>query len=221
MRPLAHLARHIGLALRLRLGREHMLQELRVQQLVLDQLQDGILIIDAHLRIQHANAKAQALMARRDVLRLRDGCIHCRDPASHAELSRMTRTAPGTPNGGWFTVPQEGRRPLLIDVIALRISGETGTKPAFALRIRDPDRQHVPTALQLQRLLGLTLGESKAVLAIMQTPSQEAAAQRLGRGVTTLRTQLHHAYGKLGVHDPAGLARLLAAYGFAQPPQMR
>jgi DNA-binding CsgD family transcriptional regulator len=67
----------------------------------------------------------------------------------------------------------------------------------------------------LRRLLGLTLGEARAVLAISRAQSQDAAARDAGVARTTLRTQLHHAYQKLGLHDRSALLRLLTSYGFS------
>jgi DNA-binding CsgD family transcriptional regulator len=85
---------------------------------------------------------------------------------------------------------------------------------AVVVRIKDPDRDRSPTPALLRRLLGLTLGEARAVLAVSRTQSQEEAARQAGVARTTLRTQLHHAYEKLGLHERADLLRLFASYGF-------
>jgi DNA-binding CsgD family transcriptional regulator len=47
-----------------------------------------------------------------------------------------------------------------------------------------------------------------------RTQSQDEAAQHSGVARTTLRTQLHHAHQKLGLHDRSDLSRLLTSYGF-------
>jgi DNA-binding CsgD family transcriptional regulator len=198
------------------------LEHLRAQESVLDQLQDGVLVVDGGLRVQHANARARMMLQRADAIRSDDGCVCCVDADSQSELLRIVAGGPRNSAGGWLAVPQAGARPLLAEVIALgaRNGGGGSAAATFAIRIRNPARARVPTALHLQKLFGLTLGEAKAVLAIVQTPGQLAAAHRLGRSVATLRTHLHHAYAKMGVHDPADLARLLAAYGFVQSPEV-
>ena len=82
------------------------------------------------------------------------------------------------------------------------------------VRVKDPDGRRVPTPALLRELLGLTLGEARAVLVIASTESQDQAAERLGVAKTTLRTHLHHAYQKLGIHNRAELMRLFASYNF-------
>ncbi len=84
------------------------------------------------------------------------------------------------------------------------------------VRIEDPGHRRVPTPELLRKLLDVTLGEAKVMLAVARTDSQEEAAARLRVAKTTVRTQLHHVYQKLGIHNRAELLRLLATYGFCQ-----
>jgi len=218
---LAGLAGHLSRAIGLRLDRARLAEDLRARNLVLDDAPDGVLLLDAMLRVRHANLPAKVVLARRDGLDLRDGRLICRDTGVDNELRKTVRAMlnPGAPPAGCWVVVRRGedeRAALLLQVT--RVLGAdmaalvAGT--AVVVRIKDPDRDRSPTAALLQRLLGLTLGEARAVLAVAHTQSQDAAARRAGVARTTLRTQLHHAYEKLDLHDRADLLRLLASYGF-------
>lgn len=129
-------------------------------------------------------------------------CTQCRHLARHHRV------------GGWWR--GGGRKHLSFCTLGCAKHGCEGVAPGVAIvaRIKDPDRDRSPTSVLLRRLFGLTLGEAKAVLAVARTQSQKEAAREAGVARTTLRTQIHHAYEKLGLHDRADLLRLLAGYGF-------
>jgi DNA-binding CsgD family transcriptional regulator len=186
---------------------------------VLDELADGILLLDKGGRVRHANAAGQAALDRRDGLLLRDNRLVCRDLRANAELQRALTIAAAAgvaPSGGWVAVPRDDRRALLVQVTTCRGAQLPPLVPTALLmvRVKDPDGRRVPTPALLRELLGLTLGEARAVLVIAATESQDQAAERLGVAKTTLRTHLHHAYQKLGIHNRAELMRLFASYNF-------
>ena len=220
---LAGLAGHLSRAIGLRLDRARLVEDLHARNHILDDAPDGIVLLDSTLRVRHLNLPAQVVLARRDGLALRDGRLACRDPRDDSELRKTMRTvlaAGARAAGGWVVVRrwegEEHRAALLLQVTGVRGADMAVLVPGTAVvaRIKDPDRDRSPTPVLLQRLLGLTLGEARAVLAVSRTKDQEAAARRAGVARTTLRTQLHHAYVKLGLHDRADLLRLLASYGF-------
>ena len=82
------------------------------------------------------------------------------------------------------------------------------------VRIRDPERPRKPDPAILQRLFGLTPAEVAVVAEMLPPRSEDEAARRRGVAKATLRTQLHAAYGKLGVNGRDELVHLLASYGF-------
>ncbi|MBV9758749.1 MAG: hypothetical protein JO047_17025 [Alphaproteobacteria bacterium] len=161
------------------------------------------------------------MLARKDALVIRDGRLHCASPRHDADLRKAVSNASrGTAPASEIVIHRDERRPLLLRLIPSRgaqLAALFGGA-VLAVRIKDPDREASPPPAQLAQLFGLTPSEAKAVLATARASSQGEAARHLGRAKTTLRTHLHHAYQKLGVHDPAEMVRLLAAYGFAQSP---
>jgi DNA-binding CsgD family transcriptional regulator len=217
---LESVANHLSRAIGLRLERARLMEDLHARNHVMDDAPDGILLLDEMLRVRHVNLPAKAVLARRDGLALRDDRLVCRDPRDNNDLQRTLHAAltpDGPPADGWVVMRRgEERAALLLRVARVRGADMAALVPGTAVvaRIKDPDRDRSPTPALLRRLLGLTLGEARAVLAVSRTKDQKAAARSSGVARTTLRTQLHHAYEKLGLHDRADLLRLLASYGF-------
>jgi DNA-binding CsgD family transcriptional regulator len=216
---LAGLAAHLSRAISLRLDRMRLAADLEARGHVLDDVEDGMVLLDATLRVCHANLPAQAVLARGDGLLLRAGRLACRDTGDDAGLQRtvgavLSLRAP--PAGGSVVVRRRERAPLLLQMT--RVIGDDVNsllpRTVVVVRIKDPDRDRAPSPTLLRQLLGLTLGEARAVLAVCRTQSQDEAAQRVGVARTTLRTQLRQAYQKLGLRDRTDLLRLLASYGF-------
>jgi DNA-binding CsgD family transcriptional regulator len=85
---------------------------------------------------------------------------------------------------------------------------------AWVVRISDPERRRKADPRMLQRLFGLTQAEAAVVLGMLPPRSEDEAARRRGVAKSTLRAQLHAAYGKLGVNGRDELVYLLASYGF-------
>jgi DNA-binding CsgD family transcriptional regulator len=216
---LAGLARHLSRALALRLDRMRLMDELQVRNRCLDEVSEGVLLLDGKFHVRHANGAAQVVLDRRDGLFLRNGCLACRDARDNSDLQRallLNMLPDASPSGGWIVAHRRDRRPLLIRVTKLEgadLKHLVGSA-ALMVRIEDPDPPRLPTPELLRKLLDVTLGEAKVMLAVASTDTQEQAAAQLGVAKTTVRTQLHHAYQKLGIHDRAELLRLLAIYGF-------
>ena len=83
------------------------------------------------------------------------------------------------------------------------------TRPAAVVFVSDPEvRQETPAAL-LQRLYGLTPAEARLAEAMAGGGPLKAAAERLGIGRETARSQLKQVYAKTGTHRQAELVRLL------------
>jgi len=216
---LGRLGRHLSQALSLRLDRMRLADALQARNHVLDELADGVLLLDKDCRVRHANLAGQVALDRRDGFVLRDNRLVCRDVRANEELQRalMVAAAAGVaPADGWVVVPRDDRRALLVQVTTCRGAELRSLIPGAVLmvRVKDPDGQRVPTPALLRELLGLTLGEAKAILAVARMESQDQAAESLGVAKTTLRTHLHHAYQKLGIHNRAELMRVFAAYNF-------
>ncbi|MGH7154330.1 MAG: GAF domain-containing protein [Acetobacteraceae bacterium] len=217
---LAHLARHLSRALGLRLDRARLAAEFGTGNQALDELTEGVLLLDGKYRLQYANSAGRTILNRRVGILVREDRLVCRNSHDHNELQKtllLVSTTGGAPSEGWVVVHRQERNPLLVQVTKLR-----GAEPRYVfagaeimVRITDPDRRHLPAPALLRQLLNVTLSEARAVLATALTDTQEEAAAQLGVAKTTLRTQLQHVYQQLGVRERSGLLRLLGQYGFA------
>ncbi len=215
---LGRLARHFSRALGLRLDRIRLEEELRARQNAFDELNEGVLLLDAAFKVRYANPAARTILNQRDGVLLRDGRLGCSEPRDGHDLQKalVAGSSGAMSTDGWIVVHRRDSRPLLVQVINLRGSdlGRLVGSAIVMVRIEDPGYRRLPTAELLRKLLEVTLGEAKVMLAVARTDSQEEAAAQLRVAKTTVRTQLHHAYQKLGIHDRAELLRLLAMYGF-------
>jgi PAS domain-containing protein len=216
---LAGFAPRLGRAVSLRLEREQFLADLNANRQILDDTEDAVLPLDGRLRVIYANAAAAALLDRGDGLRLRHRRLVARHPDDDSRLQAALRPAPsrGRPAPENFAVVHRPEhRALLVKATRLAPPGTNRPLPAacWVIKISDPERRRKPDPAVLQRLFGLTPAEAASVLELLPPRSEAAAARRRGVARATLRTQLHAAYGKLGINGRDELVHLLASYGF-------
>jgi DNA-binding CsgD family transcriptional regulator len=194
-------------------------QELNANSQILDDKEDPVLLLDSGLVVIHANAAATSLLDRGDGLRLRHRRLVARHPDDEARLQAVLCPTPrlGQPAPKDFAVVRRPeRRPLLVNALPRAPSGANGplVEAGWLIRISDPERRRKPDLAVLQRLFGLTPAEAAVVSEMLPPRSEAAAARRRGVARATFRTQLHAAYGKLGVNGRDELVHLLASYGF-------
>ena len=105
---------------------------------------------------------------------------------------------------------------IVVKATPLAPPGTNGplSEAAWVIKISDPERRRKPNPAVLQRRFGLTPAEAAVVLGMLPPRSEDEAARRRGVAKSTLRAQLHAAYGKLGISSRDELVHLLASYGF-------
>ena len=116
-------------------------------------------------------------------------------------------------------IRQAGESGSLYGSVSARDVAEATTEAGLTIDRSQVQLEHPIKTLGLARVRVALHPEVSIPVIVNVARSQEEAAQHVGRAVPTLRTQLHHAYAKLGIHDVVDLSRLLAAYGFAQAPK--
>lgn len=82
-----------------------------------------------------------------------------------------------------------------------------------ALYLYDPDQRLAIDSANLQRRFGLTEGEARTAVASARGLDPHTIAEREGRSVHTVRTQLKAIFRKTGVHRQTELMALLLAAG--------
>jgi len=193
------LAVHLGAAARL----EDRLTSFKAQaacaQAALDQLDDGVLLLDARARQVFANRTGSSLLAE--------------EPALSAALEALAaRGRRELREGGILKVNRAPRPPLQLRVAPLGQAGEAAWSSAQAVAIAfvsDPTAAHRRRAEALARAYDLTPGETRVAMEIATGDGRIAVARRLGISPATAQAHLARIFEKTGTHRQAELVRLL------------
>jgi DNA-binding CsgD family transcriptional regulator len=214
----------------MRLLRPHLMRAVQVRQRLdgvelerrqaleaLDQLEQGMLLVDAQGHVRHANQMAQRILAAADGLAATGGALACdRGDDGRALLRLVGVAASDMAPGGLLAVRRRsGRRPYSVLVAPLR--GETfaplAPRGCAIVIVVDPDQAAPAPAAHLRALYGLTAAEARLALSLPEADGLRDLARRLGLGLATVRTHLQHVFEKTGTHRQAELVRLVMAHG--------
>jgi DNA-binding CsgD family transcriptional regulator/PAS domain-containing protein len=184
---------------------------------VLDQIAQGVIIVDAESRPEFVSQAAQRILGEADGLGV--GCqgLHTASRSETAALRRMIAQAAS----GSFDRDSDGvlgvsrpslRRPLSIIVIPLRrrVSWFLPEQSRAIVFVRDPERTAAMPETDLRQLYGLTSAEASLAMEVARGTGLQAAADRTGVTLATARTHLQHIFQKTRTHRQAELVRLIA-----------
>jgi DNA-binding CsgD family transcriptional regulator len=188
----------------------------------LDQLEAGLILVDAAAKILFANRTAATILARNDGLGVdRDGVCAGGHRATRA-LRRLIASCVGVDivsgrPGGRIEVPRaDGRHALRIAVAPFRAeeaqidtSWLGAVRPVAILIITDLEREQRVRKEDFRHRFGLTKAEADVALEILKGDGRDAAGARLGITSATVRAHLSHIFEKTGVRRQAELVRLL------------
>jgi DNA-binding CsgD family transcriptional regulator len=202
---------HVRRALRL----QHRLAALEMQRAssaeAFDRLRDCVVLVDNSFGTMFANQVAEKLLGEGDGLCRDEGGIAARMTGGTAALRRLIAGGPNDndlPGDGCCTLARrDGRAPLA--VLAVPIRGETSwiapRRPAAVPFVTDPDRDGRVRTDELRRRFGLTRAETGFLSGIVKGDGLQAAADRLGVSLATVRTHLRHVFDKTGTLRQAEL----------------
>jgi DNA-binding CsgD family transcriptional regulator/PAS domain-containing protein len=184
----------------------------------LDSLAVAVVLTDADLRIVHANAAGQAMLASRDPIRTERGRLALRPSAVAAALSVAVRQAANNEGligtRGFIPVPSANGAPCVLHVRPLD-HGELrpGLAPsAVAAIFVAPAVSPMPAPNDaLAALFDLTLAEAHVFAQIAEGKTQAEIARALDIEIGTVKTHLLHIFAKTGTHRQADLVRLAAS----------
>ena len=207
--------------------------------LMLDALPEAALVVDADLRLRHANLAAIRLCGQGSAIRL---VQESRLPGAGLKLSMDGGTARlsalvqgairGTPGGAMRLGAEPGAEgPTLALLVSplpagLRPAGgpeltpgpAPGPAPGLALlMIRPLDRAAPPPAL-LQALFGFSLAEAEVAVGLAGGNGADRLAARRGVSPATIRAQVRALLEKTGTHNLRELEALLASLARSGPP---
>jgi DNA-binding CsgD family transcriptional regulator len=214
-----HLQRAV--ALRQRLDHVDMLGAAALK--ALDTVHHAILLLDQDRRPMHANAAGDTLLCKADGLGTSGlgasrGVLVAGTPAwtnrLHEALGRAAGTL-GTPaRASALRLPRPaagGTLAVLVMPFHHEAPWSLSRRPAVLVCVTDPGAISAPPARQIAELFGLTGAEAALAADLLAGRSVREIAERRGRSVNTVRTQLALLMAKTEVNRQSELMRLLAS----------
>jgi DNA-binding CsgD family transcriptional regulator len=187
----------------------------------LDGLAAAMFLVDAQGRIMHANANGRAMLERGEPVRAANGRLLAADAAANASLQEVFAAAGG------------GDRPVGVKGIAVPVAADDGTRHvAHVLPLTSGARRgagtsyaaaaavfvqkagiELPSPVELvAKLHGLTPGELRVLLGIVENDNIQQVAEALGLSQATVKTHLRRVYEKTGTRGQVDLVKLIAGY---------
>jgi DNA-binding CsgD family transcriptional regulator len=185
---------------------------------VLEQLSDGIVLLDRSANILFANAAARQFDAEGS-LRLRQSILTY-SPSHSQRLAALVRMALEGSPGGSMSIPARADGRLLTILVSAIRSREIGRladsniKDAAALVfIVDASNRTSFPLTRIMNAYGLTQAEAKVALAASSGKTISESARLLALSPNTVKTHLRRVFGKTSTSRQAELARLVASVG--------
>ena len=184
----------------------------------MDAMAAGIMLVDANLRILHANRAALNILVQEDPISSERGVLAVRVRPSHIALARAVRQAIADEAGfseRAFGIPvtnAEGR-PAVLHVLALRRGRlrPNLSLAAAAIFISPGSAPALAPEETLAALFGLTAAEARVFSHIGSGSTVAETARRLGVRPSTARTHLLRVLSKTGTRRQADLIRLIGS----------
>ena len=168
----------------------------------------GMVLLDRHLCVLHANAAAQRIAARGDALELAATGLSASTAAGAAQLARLLADA----RQGSVTQPLQLARPyggFAYVITAWPIPAPdllaNHASVAVAVRILDPDAADTLGVARAAALLGLSKQETEVVALLVEGADPAEIAVRLALRPATVRTYLSAIYRKAGCNRQGAL----------------
>ncbi|KJC52581.1 transcriptional regulator [Bradyrhizobium sp. LTSP849] len=190
---------------------------------VLNNLADGIFLLDASCHVVHANAAGHAMIAADEVVRTVAGQFATcsteanqvlRDAfAARGEIALSTARGQAIP----LLSPKGERYVAHILPLAsvMRNGGERGLDAVGALLVRKVGLGNQSYGELIARAFDLTPAELRVLQSIVEVGGVPETAAALGIAETTVKTHLHRVFAKTGASRQADLVKLAA--GFSNP----
>lgn len=183
----------------------------------LDAADAGIVLVDAALRIVHANRAAAAMLAAQDPIAGERGVLTLRSGAGRDALAAAVAQAGADEasigrRGFGIPAPFRNGEPAVLHVLPMaQGSVRPGLMPSAAAAVFVAAAPAPAPEAALAALFDLTPAEAKVFSLIASGKTLEAAAQTLAIGQTTAKTHLLHIFGKTGTRRQAELIKLAAS----------
>ena len=202
-------------ATRLRAQAKPLARQAALGLAALDALPQGIAVVDAQGRMQHGNAAAGRLLARRGPMQVRHGRLQCTDGASQTRWQALVAAACaiGGPAAAGAIRPVGGPPHLVVTVLPLKASHRAALRqvPMALVLLVDPEAPGGLTPGLLADMLGLSPAEARLALLLASGKTVKDFAAIQGCTWNTARSHLANLLGKTGCRRQVELVGLLQA----------
>lgn len=178
--------------------------------------QYGALITTDVGRVVFANAIAEQVLAKREVLEVRAKELHALKLLQQTALRKLIEiTGRGDVNGdrvGGSLALKNDANGRTFAVHLLPIGGEDHSElhsASVLILIVDPDLDPLPQEETMRQLYGLTKTEASVAVRVTRGEGLKAVAQSLCVSLSTVRIHLQQVFEKTGTHRQAELVRQL------------
>lgn len=181
----------------------------------IEHLSVGAVVLDHDGRIVRTNAVADAILAGNDGLSRSDDRVRLADANHRARIDAMLARRDEPPGPGSPAILRverpSGARDYGVAIHRIDTPGfmRTGSSPALALLISDPERAAATDIPALRARFGLTRKEAQLAGELAAGRSLDEAAARLGVARNTVRSHLRGLFAKTGVSRQGELVRLI------------
>jgi DNA-binding CsgD family transcriptional regulator len=183
----------------------------------LDVLRHSVLLLDQSACLIHANAAGEALLTEAGGLRVSQGILQAATPALTSQLHAVLARAAGAGGlparaGALRLARGGGRSALAVVVIPFQAEAywSLSNRPAILVCVTDPDAAATMPDRSIIELFGLTGAEAALAADLLAGMELRTIAERNGRSINTVRTQLARLMAKTDVNRQSDLVRLLA-----------
>lgn len=159
----------------------------------LDEIDYGMILIDAHGRVCHSNHMARAEIGRNEHLRIEDDrLIACAFEHREALATAVVRASRGARSLVDLTVTTSHLAPLTVAVVPVGLTQGVGTQqPSAVLVITGKQQMCEQISLQFfARRYALSRSEQIVLLALAQGASVQEVATERGLALSTVRSQV-------------------------------
>ena len=206
--------------------------------LMLDAMPEAALVVDADLRLRHANLAAVRLCAPGSAIRLAQESrlsgaplrLRLPEAGAAARLAALVQGAIGGGTGGAMRLRAEAEEEraslaLLVSPLPARLRPAGGAElspgaaPGLALILLRPlDHLPPPPPALLQAVFGLSLAEAEVAAGLAGGNGADWLAERRGVSPATIRAQVRALLEKTGTHNLRELEAVLASLARPAPP---
>jgi DNA-binding CsgD family transcriptional regulator len=179
----------------------------------LNRMDIAVFLVDAELRLLHANAAAFELLEHDTALRLHDDRLSQDATCGDKSLAQLVRAAlslqPDSAAPHALSLSRRSHQPLLLTVVPVVPPDERSSLPPCAIVMASDPEAFLPPRRLLMQLFDLTPAEAGVAQALAHGQALEDIAAALDISMHTVKTHLQKLFRKTGTRRQGELVAIL------------